>query len=241
MLNLLRSDFYRLFKGKTIYVTFAIVLAFMVLLPFMEKNTGYEVLIGGLGENDFILLALLPILFVIAAIDFQFGTIKNALSYGTSRTGLYFSKLILAGVYCIIMYLSVILVKTLSGTAFNGFQGEITSEILLSVLEVAGIQICLLLGAVSVGIAIIFMFQSSAVFCAVFATFFYGTLAILYGLSVVLQYPFTKASLLATMGAVSSIDSLTWDNVAHALSLAAVYIVGSAVLGILFSRKSEIK
>ena len=129
MINLMKADIYRIFRGKGLYIT----IGFMLLLWFLQsfgmmesigissesmespdvivsKLTGSAVPLIMMRANDNLLYILLPIIIFIASVDFSSGTVKNILINGISRTKYYFSKLILAMLFCSIMLFSCIVI-----------------------------------------------------------------------------------------------------------------------------------
>ncbi|MDR0978938.1 MAG: ABC transporter permease subunit, partial [Lachnospiraceae bacterium] len=117
MLNLMKADVYRVFKGKAFWITLLVLLVFLV----MNALTGT---IGTMGMNneslsnlmktepdlngsltqlyqmataDNLFYFFLPIIVAVITTDFVSGTARNVLAQGVSRTKYYLSKLLLVG------------------------------------------------------------------------------------------------------------------------------------------------
>ncbi|MDD3173918.1 MAG: ABC transporter permease subunit [Herbinix sp.] len=161
MSNLLRSDFYRLFKSKSFYICTAVVLFFSALTIFMldwasnlasgEGNAmdatlfykdgityGMTAFASG---NLQMILAIVTAIFVTA--EFAHGTMKNVVSKGFSKIQIYLSKLItmIAATYMII--LATLIVGTICATIVTGTLGDFTGEYVSLLLKTAGIELLL--------------------------------------------------------------------------------------------------
>ncbi len=121
MMNYLKSEWYRIVRGKEIYiltgVLCAIVLAanlLMYAMTFVEDGFPYATVRFSLSN----LLGMLPLLFVLAGVlvamlyadDRETGVFKNALACGYSRTILFAGKCIVSfavGLLCMAVVLVV--------------------------------------------------------------------------------------------------------------------------------------
>lgn len=240
MLNLIRADWYRLLRSTIIHMTFVFYLCFIVFLALVVLDSGYEALTSMAHLAESVVLFMLPVLFAVAAADFQYGTMKNVLAGGAPRIKIYASKWLVAILFCTIMYVGIVVLTTLAGTALYGFGTDLTAALAISALQTAVIHLALLIGAVSVGVSVTFLSKSAVAFASVYALFFYATYFALYAASVYLDNPALEVpSFIANMRMIG-IESLPPGDAVQALSVAAAYIVGSAVLGIWFFRSSEI-
>jgi len=181
MINLIKADIYRVFRGKGIYITMGFLFALCILQSFgMMESIGIssasmegaeEVVTGLSGKmvpmimmraNDNLLYLLLPVIIFISAADFSSGTAKNVLANGVSRTNYYFSKLILSMLFCIVMSVLSIVIPTIIVTLLKGFGGGIDLEFFGQVFKAFSLQLFLLLAVTSLGIFFVFTTRSTA-------------------------------------------------------------------------------
>ena len=119
MVNLLKADFYKLFKSKSFLFTVIACLglgAIHVLIPnapadLMGVNSGMGSLTM-LGTN-FHVQIFAAFIAVFVTIEFHLGTIRNTISRGTSRLQIYLSKFIVTSVATVILLLIYILIHNL--------------------------------------------------------------------------------------------------------------------------------
>ena len=124
-MNLIRADLYAVLRGKAIYITFGIMLLLNILVIGTRSVAGVnleglevmaldipEFTFDGLGSfallytrMDNNVYFLLPLILAGSAQIFKFGTVKNDLTCGISRTKLYLSKLLISIGLCIFMML----------------------------------------------------------------------------------------------------------------------------------------
>lgn len=150
MINILKSDFYKLFRMRSFYVcgVLSAILAALNILLSVQQLAMYNFPASLFGYNGFLAFQLglssAPLFFIIlisifVSSEFSHGTIKNTLSVGNSRTSVYFSKLI-TGVSAVIMYsLLCAVVSCIIGTIFWGFGEDITRAEYLDLLRMMGL------------------------------------------------------------------------------------------------------
>lgn len=149
MLNLIKADFYKLFRMKSFYIC-GLLGAALSLLGISATNlqleglpiellgySGITALIQGLSSA-----ALFYIIFISLFVpsEFSFGTIKNMISSGQSRVSIYLSKLVI-GVFTVISYSLVSGVASwILGNIFWG-GGDISRDDYLKILRMFGLFI----------------------------------------------------------------------------------------------------
>lgn len=97
--KLIRFEFHKLFRMKSLYITTAIFLALNIYSLYLMydygygETTGLNAALGILCSGDFLMLfGIFAALYTCD--DYAGGTIRNILSRGYTRTQVYFSKLI---------------------------------------------------------------------------------------------------------------------------------------------------
>lgn len=262
MINLIKADLYRIFRGKGIYIT----LAFLFLLCFLQTIGEMESIgitsssMEGMGDMtyqvvgrnvpfsimrsiDNLLYLLLPVIVFISAVDFSSGTAKNVLANGVSRTQYYFSKLILAMLFCIVMAVGSIVISTLIVTALKGFGGAFDTAFITPVLKVFGLQLFLLMTVTSVGMFFSFTTRSTAKVNGLYMAFCLLPLLVIVLLFEVSE-SFSKLldyELVMNIRMAANANSMAPAEIARMLSVGGVYLLLSLVGGIVVFRKCDIK
>lgn len=262
MLRLLKADLYRLYRGKTLWITSGILVIFYILdgagkvAANLRANVGgnvYEqtnkVLTGSqapfsaLASPEFLIYFLLPVLIVTACTDFSANAIKNTLSRGVSRARLYLSKLLLSFVICIVYFILEIVLTLVSGTVALGFGQSFDSAYVGKLTEVFLLQLPLFLGIVSIGIFLVFLTHRTAVVNAVYLIMFTAAQLIVTILTVmssrfdsVGEYELTYCLKQAV-----TVQSLSAQDVTRIILLGVGYIVIMTLLGIFIFQKSDMK
>ncbi len=241
MLNLLRSDFYRLLKDEIIYITMAAFWSLSILFVIMDHMTGKQGFTFVMEMIQFFLLFTLPLIYATGAVDFSSGAVKNTLSFGTSRTKFYISKLIVSIFFCTVMYIGAVLIPMSFGILINGMGEGMTPAFLLSTFKAMCLQLLLLAGAASLGIFLIFVFKKIAVLCTVYTAYFLGTQMALYVLSGYFKNPDLMKIDFSTNIDIGNFNLFTAGDIIQRLCVAAFYIIVLSFIGIILFKKSDIK
>lgn len=260
MLNVLRSDIYKLFKTKSFIIITLIALTLSCVTVFISSHfaksgivmtsTNTAVSTDNIDALNNMLSSLTVVnsinkafndttyllnICIFAAIfitlDFSSGAIKNIASKGLSRNTLYMSKLITVFVGTfIIMLISIVGVILSSLSVFE--LGELNNKILLDSIINISKQISLSLGMASVFVAIAYISRSNIV-------------SIVSGVILVTILPSILSLFKNKMNindyfipnAISNISNLSINP--YLLSL--IYIVIATSIGILIFRRQDIK
>lgn len=150
MLNLLRADFYKLFRAKSFYICAVIAAVLSVLGVVLLNNSinselgidasllGYDglyALITGVSQAT-LFITIMNSIFVPS--EFAHGTIKNIASRGFSRWSIYLSKLIIAAFISVVYILICATCSFALGSAMWGM-GEIDRAVFLDVARMLGL------------------------------------------------------------------------------------------------------
>ncbi len=172
MLNLLRSDFYRLFKSKSYYICTLILAALIAGSAFIMDWASKQVSAAGgstvglslqdgfsygissmfSASNNPLFMGIIIAIFITA--DFSHGTMKNVVSKGFARTKIYLSKLItmISAIY--IMSVVVFIFGTVSAWIITGKFGSFTASYTGEILRMAGIELILYAALVAIFVMI---------------------------------------------------------------------------------------
>lgn len=265
MLNIIKADLYRIFRGKTLYITFIAFLFLMSLqVVFPESGSftigvsndgipgldalpkrstcGLQAPIVLMSYADQIIYFMLSIIYIISATDFSYGAIKNSLCSGVSRVKFYLSKLVLTIILSFVMYITGILIVSILSTIFNGLGGTLTGEYISYILKAASSQFLLLTAAVCIGTAIIFITKKGSALTSIYLTFFLGISFIIFMLAELGSLDFlVKYDFLSNLKMLSVINNMETVDIIRALSIGFGFTIISTFFGILSFKKSEIK
>jgi len=252
MLNIIRADLGRIFSSKGIYITLGIFI-FMFVMHVMGQAGGFDVATARLAGHtmvfymmllvDNIYLTMIPIIYFIVSDDFEHGTAKNALATGVSRVHFYIGKLVVALLFCILLY-----VLQLGGgagltTLIYGFGAEFNSEFIWRVFQSALPQLFALLSITAVGVFLAFLIRKPSWFSIGYAIFILGP-GLIIGFLLQMDeslYFLWDFELLTQTRNLLNVANMPTHEIWFVLGVVTVYFVVSTVGGLAWFKKSEIK
>ncbi|MDR2570981.1 MAG: hypothetical protein LBD23_11935 [Oscillospiraceae bacterium] len=193
MKNIIRADIYRIFRGKGIYITIAVLIGIIVLqmaaganinagirhddfeligeildgneevIPEIVRPTGRDAPFMAMTNADVLLFILLPLLIFISTADFSSLAVKNVLSSGISRCKYYTSKLTLSCIVCVILLFVYVSLSLFVGVIISGFDGAFNGEYIIGVAKVFFSQLFIFLALICVGNFFVFLVRSNVV------------------------------------------------------------------------------
>lgn len=127
MLNMLRADFYRLFRTRGFWILQAVMVGLNVLEIIIDSTQNMHY--SGIqsiyeGNVSIIMYYILPLILFILGTDFTGGTLKDCLTLGNSRRKYFFSKLVMYGIMQVLLMIETYFLVFLSG-AFNSGVGTV--------------------------------------------------------------------------------------------------------------------
>ena len=176
MLNILRADFYKLFRKKSFYVCSIL----LIILSIMNVYTYYSnvkswfdkgMQMAALGMNMFSVIpqgVVLPSIFCTIVIsifisdEFSFGTIKNLISSGAIRVNIYLSKLVISLFVSVVFTVICAITSFIAGVSFMGFS-EVTRDDYLNLFKMIGLVILAQFAVQSIYSMISFLVQNKTV------------------------------------------------------------------------------
>jgi len=269
MRNIIRADLYAIKRGKALYITFALVLMLNILLiiathagggihigfvidpaalaemtadPDIEFN-GIQALIRMYSEMDNLMYFLLPLVLVAAVPIFKFGTVKNDIAWGISRTKLYFSKLTVAVGLCLALVVFHIATGTLIATVAFGWGGPVPDGFWSTALLTIGARTFMLLALTCIGVFFVFTFKRTAMVNGAFLAFLFVPPVILsifheigFDISRIVNF-----DMLLGMGQLGALRLLETSDVVMTLGMGAFYVLATILGGIALFKRAEIK
>ena len=166
MFNIIKADFYKLWKSKILlWITLGFLGILLLgnglaqggdgvmtlmsdsmnynLVHFGKKGT--QMMIELLKGSNVILFFLIPIVINVFISDFKYKTIKNTVSYQYSRTTIYLSKMLICALFAWILPILYVVLGLMMSILFNGFVSIRLSE-LITVLKIILLQLPLYIG-----------------------------------------------------------------------------------------------
>ena len=245
-MDIIRADIYAILRGKAVYITFALVLIFNILLVAGRVDVGIAVgNVEAVGEQVFdgassagilasqaenLIFFLLPLILAAAVPIFNHGTVKNDLAWGISRTKLYMSKLALAIGFSVILLLFYMITGMIIVTAITGFGGPVPDGYWLNLLKIFFAQLFMLISLACIGVFLVFTTKRTAIVNAVYIVLMLVPNLIIFilvgsGFNVERLFEITS---MAGITMLAFIDELEVSTIFTILGACAVYILVSS-------------
>ena len=267
MINVIKSDFYKLFRGKAFYICGAIAAVWAALSIFiqdfaikanfmMELDSEMMQMLGlngisaisfGVGASS-LLVAIIMSMFISS--EFSFGTMKNIASRGISRANIYLSKVII-GAFAVVVYTLICAITAFAtGSILWGSTGELTRTVYLDIFRMIGLYMLAEFAMQCVFMMIGFLIRSTGgvisvnlsimiVFPAVVLTF------INHAVRNWLNFPdFAAAKYWPvgyTGGTFLTLNAIPKDELITGLLVCAAYIIIPTLIGLFTFQKRDIK
>jgi ABC-2 type transport system permease protein len=256
MSNLLRSDFYRLFKSKSFYICMAVeaclfILGIVVLylmqnsdptMVITDPSSGIDYGMSAVFGSDLIMLIGIVIGIFVTA-EFSHGTMKNVVSKGYSKIYIYLSKLITMIAASYIFIAVVILVGTISATIVTGNLGDFSGEYVGWMFKTLGIEMLLYASVTSLFLMLSMVVKNLGGVIAIniiYALMAERLIFTLLQYAVKSKIKFTEFSLLNNISFYAA-DTATGSDYLRSAIVGLVVLAVTTVLGIWAFTKSDIK
>lgn len=144
MTNLIKTDFYKLFRSKGFYICTILLIAFTLMFDFLDYfsiKSQYNIVKRlPLSFSNLFLLAFISIaVSLFVAQDFSIGVIKNIASKVSKREYIFFSKFITATFITFIMLVASFLTILFDSLALWGFS-ELPQNFYPELLRMCGLE-----------------------------------------------------------------------------------------------------
>lgn len=263
MLNTIRADVYRVLRGKAFYISLILFLLVIVaqllsgetvggfnisindesVLPTAEVPSALNAAMAPLmvmAQFQTLIFFALPLIYVVCATDFNSGTIHNSVAAGMSRPGLYFSKLFLSFAFIEAFALLAVAVGILIGGAMGGI-GEVSEDLVLTILRAFGTQSLMMLALASVGTAIAFVTRKGAALNAIYLLLFMGGSIVLTLLGMARGIDLMPYDFVTNMALAVNVDMLPLEQVTKMFMTTIAYLGVSMVAGLASFRRVGLK
>jgi len=267
MMNIMRADMYRIWRGKAIYITFAVLLAFVFLnsnavagsfgvhlgqgeitdsrgfdIPELV-STGANVAYSLYPVMENLVYFLLAIVIAVAGAAFTHGTIKNDIAWGIPRAKLYMSRLLLSSIICAVLMLFYMVSGILIETIVNGWGGPVQDGFWITMAKTLSLQLLMLLAMNSAGVFLVFVTKRTAIVNVSYLAFYLVPPMLIMMLTNI-NPNFSRLfdfSILANLSILGHLDQLSTSEIITAIGTGIFFLVMPAIAGIALFRKAEIK
>lgn len=251
MINVLKSDFYKLFTRKSFYICGIIVALLSVLDVWMMSETMIDPLILGYDgiyciRNGLLEVKLLLTIFIAMFIssEFSYGTIKNIASRGISRVKIYLSKLV-TGLFVSVVYTIIGTVCAFIFGTIKWGTGEFSNDVIIDICKMVGLFLLSLFAWQCIITMFGFIIRRSG-----------GTIATALGLSAVINILFLVINFIAKFKFDFDLDSMKYwpetyctgvslsmdqEFIKIGVIVSIVYIIVSTAIGLYTFLKRDIK
>lgn len=236
MLNIIRADIHRLCHGKAVPLTFLILLLGVFGGTMITEAPAPDLIFG-----EFILVVpfFLALIYAVCAPDFNHSTIKNSVAAGVPRGKLYAARLVLSTLLCELLFLCAVAVNYLGKLVFPTETVQVTAS-----LDLVGAiaSLCFMTFAMAAcGCAIAFITRRGAILNVAFLGLFFGVQIVLSLVAGNLGEQILNYDFLYNVQMLAYFELLPTGQIIRALTVGAVYLVASTVLGVLLFRRVELK
>ena len=268
MIRLMRADLYRIFRGKAIYITFAVIAIVIALTVYVMRSSmvvGMQP--GELGEDFENMLPVIHetmdgaiaagmainsmnnmIYFFLALIigvgmaAFSSGAVRNEISVGISRTKFYLTKLALSSIICIAFVLAYFVLHVFMAATVGGL-GEWGNGFFTDALIALGAQMFFTVAMCSVGIFLCFVTRRTAAVNGLYLAFVLVPLLVVSLL--MLRFPSAGEYFNYDLGnqfyIFANTVRLSGREIARGVAVGLAYILVPTIGGIALFKKAEIK
>lgn len=187
MLNLVRADFYKLFRSKAFYICAAISVALVVVI-ILAANLSYIAATDAISKAptddssiqalsafadmkptgiwsikqcfDFVSLFIGIFSSIFITLEFSSGTMKNIASRGFSRYKIFLSKFFVCSFVCFAFIILNLAAGMITGTALQGF-GETTNHFLADFSRLFGLQLMVHIAITAIFVMVAFLIRQN--------------------------------------------------------------------------------
>ena len=266
MLNILKSDFYKLKKSKAFWIctTLCVVFGVFAVVAF-QANIQRDLKFQNPADHDYVqaleltkhtsavwgLEQFLPMNFntlivgvfisIFVTSEFSYGTMKNTLSRGAHRVKVFFSKIIVCGAAAIVMQVLFLSALLAAGSTVWGFDPQSISTT-GSIIRVLLLQILVIIAFTT-----LFTFVSTAIrsnggsiatniLCATMISTFFNALNILFNYKIVINDYWIG-------GVVSKLATFTpaSGDILHGILVILAWGAASVLVGTALFKKLDVK
>ena len=263
MINLLKADIYKLFKGKAIYVCSVLSAVLMAIYLFTEYFRNIETLNSVPEEfkmyvnNGFsavmfipytfissVMILLIIVVTIVVVFDFSNGTIKNYASKGFKREKIYLSKFIVSLIVFFILIAITFLTCVVTASCLWGF-GDIPQDFTKNLFRMIGLEMLAYTAILSVFIMISMLIRKLGISLAVNLSMIFLLPIVMVLLSVLVEKVFKLGFKIGQYWVLNYPEMLAHYNldqtvVTRSIIVSLVTILVTSFIGIYTLKKRDI-
>ena len=266
MKNLLRSDFYRLFRSKSFYICTFVAALLMALnifiidwsirvtstlenaaatMPFAVNPYTNGISYGMIaftGGDVHMFIAIFTAIFITA--EFSHGTMKNAVSKGFHRVQIYSTKMITMTAAAFLMMFVMFVIGTIAATIVTGTLGDISGVLIGQMLKTIGMEFLLHTSLIAIFVMIAMTIKNIG---GVIAIDIIGVITLSGLVYLLLEFlfkntiHFTKYSLINNIKFYYMNTTATGDDYLRSILVGIAFLVVATALGIFAFIKTDVK
>lgn len=262
MNNLLNLEIYKLFKRKSFYICFAILLFFgitnTITFSVMDKFLSLEELealgmgyllstdfnsyiLQILGDTDTILIILAVFTSLFISSDYSSGAIKNISSRGYSRLSIYLSKLVTV-LFATLIYLVIYIVFITGISALIWGTSDFTAVLFKEALAIISTQIFIYLAMIAIYMLVGTIFENGALVVTINVGFTFLSVLIFQIVDLLLKSDLIIGKFwLTSMIAQIAHYKIDISEMTRVLITTGVYFIIAIVFGCIHFIKKDIK
>lgn len=248
MINYIRAELYRNFNRAYLWVYTLLLATFPLMLNVIFKVNNLSNINLAALLNLSLSMLIMPVFLVVAMIDmisceeYKNGTLKNAVSFGISRSKLIVSKFISAVILAFISAFIIFTVFYGSGAILLGLGNNINA-IFLDTFMRMGAALPLWIGAISVGIFLNILVNNANIFSFVYVGIFIILPQVFKILSVFVSHKFRCLydTFLTTQLTSLGKATIAKGQFTSAIVIGCLYTVVFLILSIVCFKNKEIK
>lgn len=256
MLNYIKSEFYRIIRTKSVYISFAFCMAAILLLdfslfyfksevdfPYATTKFAFSSIYSSMGALIYFVVMICT---VVQGDEYKYHTFKNSVAAGVTRNTIYFGRFIAEIVTCLAFYILICGTHIVLGTALLNNSGTEYLNILLRSMVAC---IPLYVACIAVCHCLLYYFDTAVKAIGVFVVFFtlIPTVIRYAGMKIELLEKVYKWLIPAMLTANFDEEfkmSLTWDTTTgfvqcYIMGLAIILI--ASIIGATLFNKKELK
>jgi len=241
VLNAIRADIYKLLRGKGLYITLLVVIigAYITISGYTGINSVSRLHL----DTEVLPFFLIAIITIIIMPMFTNGTVKNTLAWGMPRAKLYFSKLLLCFILCVLITALFMGSGLLISTVINGWGGETPGNFFINMLKTTAAQLLFLLAYTAIGVFLAFTIKKSIALISILFTiaFAHVVVRVIADILSINPEPLMRFEIIRSIRTLSQVTQLEAFDVHILFAVGVMYIIVSTVAGIILFNKAEIK
>lgn len=246
MLNVLKSDLYRMVRMKSFYVMMIILFLFNILQVLIYDGESATYFLSSISGNIPLLIGIFMAIFVSS--DYKYGYIKNIAGVVPSKVYLVVSKFIIAAIYLVILFALYILSGMLLAVILTDDGLSYSNIKATELLSFLGVHFAMDFAMALIPVALAAVTRSNAlscVFTVLITTGFVSGLAMtgymVLTMLEIIPESFTFHEYFLSMRLVSTSYNTESSEMLITLGISVVYMIAAIVVSVFAIKKKDVR